>query len=318
MALFDVFKKKNNEPKASAPYVDKNSARYELEVKARAGKSMSAEEYASLQRYRTRDVWDQVFRIAGVVTVLTVILLAVFIFLYPYSIFNVFPTSNGGKDTFWNMLSSWHVYVGNNENTWLGRVADTSGYVEMQRLYDVAFQTTRNITVGEDLVAIPTGFDFKCGVYVIGSWTIVVVATIGFIAAIVGAAFILASNIKNLIGVIRHVSRKTGETFSQLGTTAKESYEEAVPEVKEKKKTPRKKKEEPKVAPAEEEPVDDEDEDDVSKRVEELKEELAEEEAAKEQAKVVPVTQAPKAEPAKPSKYDSLGDDELDKLLGSK
>ena len=223
----------------------------------------------------------------------------------------MFPTSAGKGDVFWRMLSAWHVYVGNDTNTWLGHLgAQNNGYVEMQDIYNVAF-----LSVAHDM---PSGFDFKCGVYVIGSWTIVVVATIGFIAAIVGAAFILASNIKNLIGVIRHVGRKTGETFSTLGTTVKESYEEAVPEAKEKKKTPRKKKEEVKPMPAEEEPVAEDDEEDYSKRVEELKEELAEEEAAKEQAKVVPVTQAPKAEPAKPSKYDSLGDDELDKLLGSK
>ena len=207
MGLFDVFKKKNNEPKSSMPYVDKNSARYELEMKARTGKSMSAEEYDALQRYRTRDVWDQIFRIAGVVTVLVVILLAVFIFLYPYSVFNVFPTSNGGKDTFWNMLSAWHVYVGNNENTWLGQIADKSGYVEMQRLYDVAFQTTKNVTIEDELVAIASGFDFKCGVYVIGSWTIVVVATIGFVAAIIGTAFILASNIKNVDDFVESVTQ---------------------------------------------------------------------------------------------------------------
>ena len=325
MALFNIFKKKEAAPVSpTGKYVDKNSLRYELEMKAKAGKPMTAEEHDQLQRYRTRDVWDQVFRIAGVVTVLTIIMLAVFIFLYPYSIFNVFPTSAGKGDVFWKMLNAWHVYVGNDTNTWLGHLgAENNGYVEMGRLFDVAFQSETSRTwinsAGTEILGGPTGFDFKCGVYVIGSWTIVVVATIGFVAAVVGAGFILASNIKNLIGVIRHVTIKTGETFTNLGATAKESYEEAVPEAKEKRKTTRKKKDEKVVTPAEEEPVVlDDTEEEVAKRVEELKEELKEEEV-KEQPKVVPVTEAPKAETKKAStKFETLADDDIDRLLGGK
>ena len=103
MALFNIFKKKEQAAPTynTGKYVDKNSIRYELEMKAKSGKPMTAEEHEQLQRYRTRDVWDQVFRIAGVVTVLTIIMLAVFIFLYPYSVFNVFPTSAGKGDVFW-------------------------------------------------------------------------------------------------------------------------------------------------------------------------------------------------------------------------
>lgn len=331
MALFGIFNKdKSAKPKTTVPYVDRSAARYELEVKANAGKSMSAEEYAALQRYRTRDVWDQVFKIAGVVTVLFLIMLAVFVFLYPYSLFNVFPTSAGKGDVFWKMLGSWHVYVGNDTSTYLGYLgAQNGGYVEMTELFNVAFQSTTSwsvtsfveqgdgtfIKVVTDVVNQGTGFGFKEGFYVIGSWTIAIISTIGFVAAVAGAVYILVSNIRNLIGVIRHVGRKTSESLSALGMTAKDSLEEAIPEVKETKKKPRKKKE---VVPAEEEPVVDEEVDeeaDVSKRVEELKNELAEEEAAK-QPKIEPV--AEKSVEKKPSKYDGMTDNDIDRLLSGK
>lgn len=157
-----------------------------------------------------------------------------------------------------------------------------------------------------------------------------VMATIGFVAIIIAAAFIMASNIRNLIGVIRHLSYKTSRTFSSLSTTAKESYEEAVPEAKDRKKPEPEKKE--KSAPVAEEPLPTEEDEfekseaDIAKRVEEMKDEIQQEEVAKEQPKTVPVTEAPKPAPQKPAaapatspaKYDGLGDDELDKLLGGK
>ena len=315
MGLFN-FKHKEKKPQTQADFV-----RYELEMKAKSGKSMSADEYAALQRYRTRDVWDQVFRIAGVVTVLAVLMLAVFVFLYPFSIFNVFNTS--GNDQFWSLWNHWIVNVGKDygngtafNNEWAGSFAELAQFDEDGNFIGVA--ATGFVTMATVLAhGFQPGSTWKANFYCIGGWTIYVVATIGFVAIIIGAAFILASNIKNLIGVIRHLGTKTSETFSQLGTTAKESYEEAVPEAKEKKtKTPRKKKE---VAPAEEEPVVlDDTEEEVAKRVEELKEELKEEEV-KEQPKVVPVTEAPKAETKKAStKFDTLADDDIDRLLGGK
>lgn len=187
----------------------------ELEQKVRTKTPMTVDEFDALQRERIRDVMNRILRVFGVCAMLFVIVLAVGAFLYPYSLFNLF----GEGDKFWDCWNhiQYHlpkddiikIYGGETE---AAKHIDSNGvwgWANVADMMQVAFQGTSP----------------KLNFLVLGAWSVVLVATIGIIAAIIFAAYITAYNIRDLIIVIRHFGKRGAAVISDVAVTAAESVE---------------------------------------------------------------------------------------------
>lgn len=203
----------------------------ELEKKEKEGKPLTREEYDALSRAKTQEVLNKVLRVFGVVTLVFVVVLAIGCFLYPYSLFNLF----GSGDKFWDCWQHIQYHVSASD---------------MELIYGEGYGG-REITDGMgwadagDLITrlgYP-GASAKLNFLGLGSWSIILVSTIGIVAAVIFTAYLVAYNIKDLIGVIKHVTGRTGAVVSDIALSAVESVaqtnEQLTPNSK--KKTPKKK-----------------------------------------------------------------------------
>lgn len=215
------FKKKINKdakPEQTVPKKQYNLA--VLEEKVKNGEAMTSDEYDALQRERAKDVMNKILRIFGVCAMLFVIVLAVGCFLYPYSIFNLF----GEGDKFWDCWSHIQFHLEENDiniiNTNLYGGADHYiaevmgngtkwGWANIADMMQVAFQ----------------GTSAKLNFLVLGSWSVVLVATVGIIMVLIFAAYITIYNIKDLIQVIRHFGKQGVNVISDIAATTVESIE---------------------------------------------------------------------------------------------
>lgn len=173
-------------------------SREELFKKEKNKEPMTYEEVEALKREKQKDLTNQILRISGLFAILFVVILAVGCFLYPFSLFNLF-----GKSRFWDCYNHFPVHAGGAWRT-LSDVIDTV-------VHSGVYQDT-----GESVGFIDV-------FYMIGSWTIPVLATVGFVAIILYAVYIVVYNIRDLISVIRHFIHRVGNVTSDISSTAVES-----------------------------------------------------------------------------------------------
>lgn len=187
----------------------------ELENKVRNKIPMTSDEFDALQRERAKDVMNKVLRIFGVVALLFVVVLAVGCFLYPYSLFNLF----GEGDKFWDCWSHIQFHLQEADiikiNDATGQSIEVTngwGWANVSDMMNVAFQ----------------GTTAKLNFLVLGSWSVILVATIGIIGTVIMSAYIVAYNIKDLILVIRHVGKQGAAVISDVAGAAAQSVDEGV------------------------------------------------------------------------------------------
>lgn len=186
----------------------------DLEQKVRTKTPMTSDEFDALQRERMKDVMNKVLRIFGVCALLFIVVLAIGCFLYPYSLFNLF----GEGDKFWDCWSHIQFHLQESDivkiNDATGQSIDVVngwGWANVSDMMNVAFQ----------------GTSAKLNFLVLGSWSVILVATIGIIGTVIMSAYIVAYNIKDLIVVIRHIGKGGAAVISDVANTAVESVESA-------------------------------------------------------------------------------------------
>ena len=187
-----------------------NFDRDELFRKEKNHEKMTYQELEALQHEKNKELSNQILRVAGLFAVLFAVGLAVFVFLYPYSLFNLFATSKGGHDQFWDLWSHWAINVGkdygvngNGFGGWVGTMTELD-------TYNTTGEGTGFVTMSTVLAhGFQTGSTWKANFYCLGGWSIILVATVGFVAILITAAYIIAYNVKDLILVIRHFLHRT-------------------------------------------------------------------------------------------------------------
>lgn len=252
----------------------------DLEQKVRTKTPMTSDEFNALQRERTKDVLNKILRVFGVAALLFVVVLAIGAFLYPYSLLNLF----GEGDKFWDCWNhiQYHLPAG-----------------DIMIIYDDPAEALNHIdsngacgwtSITEMMrVAFRAGTSGKLNFLVLGTWSIILVATIGLIAVIIFAAYITAYNIKDLILVIRHFGRQGVAVISDVALTAAESVEEGTKDKnkskKQVKKAPAKKKTMEKNLFSEDEPSN---VDNIKENKKETADEVKPEERRKEEGEISP------------------------------
>lgn len=261
------FKKKNKDKKVQSEITRKQYNLTELEAKANNGEAMTSDEYDALQRERNKDIRNKVLRIFGVCAMLFVVVLAVGCFLYPYSIFNLF----GHGDRFWDCWGHIQYHIDGNDIAIINNnIYGGADHYEVDVLANGRSWGWANVS---DMMQVAfQGTSLKLNFIVLGSWSIVLVTTIGIVGTIIFAIYITAYNIKDLIQVIRHIGKKSAYIISDITVTAAESVEAGIKDKqgnKESEEAPKA----PEVKPGEKDLFSDDEEarpvSDIEKKVEE-------------------------------------------------
>lgn len=209
------FKKKNDEnldqkQKDQRKLYDLNS----LEDKAKRKEAMTVDEYDALQRGRQRNVINAILRVLGVFVLLVLVVMAIGSFLYPYSLFNVIGFGNMFPDC----VSRIQYYV---NGVWqsYGELCTAFGSGQLSDGYGIFV--------------------------VISGWTIVPLATIGIISAIIFAAYVIAYSIRDIIDVFKNLNKQISVTVTDVVSATGESIDASFDNQKKgaKKKSTKKKEE---------------------------------------------------------------------------
>lgn len=190
----------------------KTYSRDELFRKEKAKELMTYDEIQALNREKSKDLTNQILRVLGLFTALVLVILAVGCFLYPFSILNFIPTKGGwgmDGDTFWALTSHFPVY---SHGAW----------------HDVGWSLSQVLRGDPGFIDV---------FYFMSFWTIPVIATIGLIAIVIYAAYIVAYNVKDLINVIKHFFNRAGYVVSDIADAGRESVSETTDGQKKKKTT---------------------------------------------------------------------------------
>ena len=341
MNFFDKIKERN----ANKDSVFGNTAtingtqydRYELEKKVKENKPMTEEEHRALEKFRQKELSNQIARVVGVVSIVVIIILAIGCFLYPYSIFNLF----GDGDRFWDCWNHLSYHVSSNDinhfmdyklslegselDMWksIHDVNGSGGWLNLQQIMRMAFED---------------GTSFKVNFITIGAWSVIVLSTIGFVAAIFLSIYMLAYNISDLFKLIHKGVNRTTENLHDVKDAVVNSVtgrdnertititkQEPKKPAARKKKTTQVKVEEPveeKIVEPEVKSEEEIEEDEINAKIEALKKEAEAEEKVLE--KQEPTTEAVTAADVAPARrnaktaepdYENLSDDELTAML---
>lgn len=308
----------------------------ELERKAKMNEALTAKEHAALDKYHKQELSNRILRIVGLISILCIITLAVGCFLYPYSLLNVF----GEGDGFWNCWKHVEYHLGDTAvETYYNQLIESIDWADpyvlkqygSKDVFEKYFIESHNVAVAENgewesgwlkleeimAIAFQPGTGAKCSFIMIGSWSIVVLSTIGLVGTIVYAIYAVSYNIKDLINLLKHLIRGTKYIIDDVGVTVKEQTEEALADIgvtntqptrrratKPKQEKPVVAKEKPKYEPTSED-LTDEEESDIQKKIAAYKEELEKESSPTPEIKSQPVKTG----------LDSLSDDDLNNLL---
>lgn len=288
---------------------------------------MTFDELEALQNEKKKDLVNQILRVAGLFAVLLLVVLSVGVFLYPYSVFNIF----GSGDKFWDCWNHVQYHLTNTKDieVFVKEVAGL-GYepaydgVQIIGAYDEGLGLYTDVS-GGIWVSVQTilskafwGTSAKANFITLGAWSIIAVATIGLVGILILAAYIVAYNIKDLILVIRHFFKRTGYVITDISQNAVQSIDSTVEKkekTEEKKPTttkkPRVKKTVSQATP-EEKTEEDREAEEIAAKLNAYKEEIANE----EQVAIEPVVSQDQTVTAK--SLNDMSDDELNKLLGNK
>lgn len=240
MSLLDKIKRRNAERDSvfhnTATVNGHSYDRYVLEEKAKLNKPMTDEEHTALTKFRTKDISNQIARVAGVITIVALLILAIGCFLYPYSLFNLI----GSGDRFWDCWGNlkYHVSGGDLLKAWskvgydftnpdvLEQLGVTSGnayaaiWADMNgATYNAAEGTFTSgwLSINQIMrIAFEDGTSAKVGFLTIGAWSIIVLSTIGLIAAITASIYMLSYNIADLVKLVRHGAERTKGTVRDV------------------------------------------------------------------------------------------------------
>lgn len=210
MKLFKGKNKGKEAKKAKEPEVKFD--RMELEEKAKNGTPMTYAETKQLEKERQKDVLYQVLRVLGLFAVLFVVVLMVGTCLYPYSIFNLF----GNGNAFWDYYSELPYWVNNSDASILelyGVTVDSKGFVSATDLMSHAFNN---------------GLSARANFICLGSWSVVLLATVGFVVVVISTLYVVAINIKDLIDVIKRLGVGASYIATDISKTAAKSIGEGI------------------------------------------------------------------------------------------
>jgi len=320
------FFEKINDLKKQAPTqrveeIDVNRVKYdvtEIERRSKLGKPLTQAEYTALEKYKSQQISNRILRIAGLIFVLALVVLAVGCFLYPYSFLNLF----GDGDKFYDC---WNHVAYHLDGETVKRYLETGRWarnaITDYEQYFQAFCSAHDVTFAKDgdivsgwlnlseimVIAFQTGTSLKCNFIVIGSWSIILLSTIGLIAIVVYAIYAITYNIKDLVNLIKHLIRGTGYIIGDVGTALKEQAEEVIADIAINKKSAKNKKTKLPEKTTQEEVVDEDAE--IQRKMEAYKQEIAAEEKEVNSPKTEPLNGKNTAD------LSAMSDDELDKLL---
>ena len=326
--------------------------RYVLEEKVRNNKLMTDEEHRALEKFKQKELSNQIARVVGVVSIVAIIILAIGCFLYPFSIFNLF----GNGDRFWDCWDHMSYHVSSSD---MQHFAEKVNLFSQNEDYVKAWCDARGATYtitswaeGTGTVsggwlnlseimrmAFEDGTSFKVSFVTIGAWSIIVLSTIGFVAAIFISIYMLAYNISDLFKLVHRGAARTKENLHDVkdaivsGVTGRDDEKTITitqPAVKKpaRKKTAKKIEDtvkKPEVTEVEK--TDEEvEEDEINAKIEAIKADIAANdekiynqepatEAVTSTEDIVPEVQPRRnAKDAEPD-YDNLSEDELNAML---
>lgn len=289
---------------------------FDIESRMRNNKPLTGDEYKALEKYRRKLIANKVLQYIGLIFMITIVVLAIGCMLYNYSLFNVF----GGDDTFadyWNGLQ-YKVSAGDVEaymkatgvpinepsiqypivdiNTYNANAGAYNTYREFISSHKVQVSNSGSVVEGwlsiRELmrVAFHDGTSARAGFLVVGTWTIVVLFTVGLVLLVVFTCYTIYYNVQELHRFLRKlIPTKTKDTKQPEPEKKTEVVEVETP----KKSTSKKKKK-----------VDDDDIDE--ERINLLKQEIANE-----------ATQEASTQPIDVQNLSSMSDEELNKMLQS-
>ena len=182
---------------------------------AKNGEKLTSDEVTALQIINRKDVTNRITRIVGLLSIMFVVVLMVGCFLYPFSFFNLFGKGN----RFWDCWGQFQIYAPQAKTKWLemfgGWNPDTQTYANEF----TGWITLKQVYSGLGFSGVGGIVDF----YALGGWSIILIATIGFVIIVILGAYLLFDSIKDLVIIVQDVRSRTRGFIQDIASTARES-----------------------------------------------------------------------------------------------
>lgn len=179
----------------------------EIVKAAKNGEKLTSDEVTALQIINRKDITNRITRIVGLLSIMFVVVLMVGCFLYPFSLFNLFGSGN----RFWDCWGHFPIYA-KGIKEWN---SDTSTFDLVNK-----WVTLEEVYSG-------LGFSERAtpiiNFYALGGWSIILIATIGFITIVIIGAYLLFDSIKDLVIIVQDVRSRTRGFIQDIASTARES-----------------------------------------------------------------------------------------------